>query len=110
MSLEQALEHAMSVVSLPVTAASGRRQKVDAASPAPLTRREREVAILIAQGLSNRAIAARLVISERTAETHIQHIFTKLGLEARTQIAAWVVQHGLMPSSGNSGPGAGPTA
>jgi non-specific serine/threonine protein kinase len=110
MSLEQALEHAMSVVSLPVTAASGGRQKVDAASPGPLTRREREVAILIAQGLSNRAIAARLVISERTAETHIQHIFTKLGLEARTQIAAWVVQHGLMPSSGNSGPGAGPTA
>ena len=57
--------------------------------PARLTAREREVAALIAQGLSNRDIAARLVISARTAETHVQHIMVKLGLTARTQIAAW---------------------
>ena len=57
--------------------------------PAQLTTREREVAALIAAGLSNRDIAARLVISARTAETHVQHIMVKLGLTARAQIAAW---------------------
>jgi non-specific serine/threonine protein kinase len=57
--------------------------------PARLTAREREVAALIAQGLSNRDIAERLVISARTAETHVQHIMVKLGLTARAQIAAW---------------------
>jgi predicted ATPase/DNA-binding CsgD family transcriptional regulator len=110
MTLEQALEHAMSVVSSPPTPVSDKRPTVDAASHGPLTRREREVAILIAQGLSNRAIASRLFISERTAETHVQHIFTKLGLEARTQIAAWVAQRGLMPSSGHNPTDAGPPA
>ena len=44
---------------------------------------------MIAEGLTNRDIAARLVISARTAETHIEHIMAKLGLAARTQIAAW---------------------
>ena len=59
-------------------------------SPAgPLTRREREIARLIARGLTNRQIAAALHISERTAENHVQHILTKLGLHTRTQIAAW---------------------
>ena len=57
--------------------------------PARLTARERQVAALIAQGLSNRDIAARLVISARTAETHVEHIMVKLGLTARAQIAAW---------------------
>jgi predicted ATPase/DNA-binding CsgD family transcriptional regulator len=54
----------------------------------PLTRREREVAALVAEGLSNKDIAARLVISRRTAEGHIEHIMTKLGFTSRTQIAA----------------------
>jgi predicted ATPase/DNA-binding CsgD family transcriptional regulator len=58
--------------------------------PVRLTTREREVAALIAQGLSNRDIAERLVISARTAETHVQHIMVKLGLTARAQIAAWM--------------------
>ena len=57
--------------------------------PARLTARQREVAALIAQGLSNRDIAARLVISARTAETQIEHLMAKPGLTARTQIAAW---------------------
>ena len=61
----------------------------------PLTDREREVAVLIAQGLSNRAIAARLVIAERTAEGHVQSILNKLGFNSRAQIAAWTVEHGL---------------
>ena len=58
-------------------------------SAGPLTRREREIAGLIARGLTNRQIAAALHISERTAENHVQHILAKLGLHTRTQIAAW---------------------
>jgi len=57
-----------------------------------LSRREAEVAGLVAEGLSNREIARRLVISERTAETHVQHILTKLGFGSRSQIAAWAVR------------------
>ncbi|MFD2420072.1 ATP-binding protein [Amycolatopsis pigmentata] len=59
-------------------------------SPAGLTRREREVAELIAQGHSNKEVAADLVISQRTAETHVEHILTKLGFTSRTQVAVWV--------------------
>jgi non-specific serine/threonine protein kinase len=56
----------------------------------PLTRREAEVARLVGQGMSNREIAAALVISQRTAEGHVEHILTKLGFASRTQIAVWV--------------------
>jgi DNA-binding CsgD family transcriptional regulator len=59
------------------------------ATPARLTAREREVAALVARGLPNREIAARMVISVRTAETHVQRIMVKLGFTTRTQIAAW---------------------
>ena len=54
-----------------------------------LTAREAEVAALVAEGLSNKEIARRMVISPRTAETHVQHIMDKLGFTARSQIAAW---------------------
>ncbi len=60
------------------------------AVPDLLTRREREVANLVAEGMTNRQIAERLYISERTAQTHVQHILTKLGFSARSQIAAWI--------------------
>jgi DNA-binding CsgD family transcriptional regulator len=56
-----------------------------------LTARERQVAELVAKGLSNRGIADALVISERTAQNHVQHVLTKLGFSTRSQIAAWVV-------------------
>ena len=55
-----------------------------------LTRREREVAHLIADGLSNREIAAALVVTERTVEGHVSNILSKLGFHSRTQISAWV--------------------
>ncbi|WP_433205320.1 response regulator transcription factor [Nocardia sp. CA-107356] len=55
-----------------------------------LTRRERDVAQLIAAGYSNKNIASELVISIRTAESHVDHILTKLGFTSRTQIAGWV--------------------
>lgn len=54
-----------------------------------LSRRELEVAALVAEGLTNRGIAARLVISQRTAESHVEHILTKLGFRSRAQIAGW---------------------
>ena len=59
------------------------------AASTPLTRREQQVADLIAQGLSNKEIAAKLVISQRTAESHVDHILTKLALTNRAQVAAW---------------------
>ncbi|MEV0582281.1 LuxR C-terminal-related transcriptional regulator [Nonomuraea sp. NPDC050310] len=55
-----------------------------------LTPREREVASLVVQGLSNREIAQRLVISKRTADAHVEHILTKLGLSSRTEVAAFL--------------------
>ena len=55
----------------------------------PLTRRQREVADLVAQGLTDREIAARLVVSPRTAESHVEQILTRLGFRSRAQIAAW---------------------
>lgn len=63
-----------------------------------LTPREREIVVLIAQGRSNRDIAESLVISERTARTHVSHVLTKLGLRSRTQAALWAVREGLVPS------------
>ncbi|MFB9835420.1 ATP-binding protein [Actinoallomurus acaciae] len=56
-----------------------------------LTRREREVAELVAEGLSNKEIAAALVVAQRTAEAHVEHILSKLNFTSRAQIAAWVV-------------------
>lgn len=56
-----------------------------------LTRREQQVAELVAQGLTNRAIAEHLVISPRTAQGHVENVLTKLGFTSRAQIAAWVV-------------------
>jgi DNA-binding CsgD family transcriptional regulator len=56
----------------------------------PLTRREREIADLIAAGLTNRQIAGRLFIAERTVDTHVGHILAKLGCATRAQVAAIV--------------------
>jgi predicted ATPase/DNA-binding CsgD family transcriptional regulator len=56
----------------------------------PLTKREREIAELVTQGLGNREIAEHLVLAKRTVDSHIEHIFNKLGFTSRAQIAAWV--------------------
>ena len=60
---------------------------------ARLTPRETEIAGLLAEGLSNKEIAARLVISGRTVETHVDHVLSKLGMTSRAQVASWVAQH-----------------
>jgi DNA-binding NarL/FixJ family response regulator len=57
-----------------------------------LTSREREVAGLIAQGLSNKEIAATMVISQRTAESHVEHILAELGVNSRAHVAAWITE------------------
>jgi DNA-binding NarL/FixJ family response regulator len=62
-----------------------------------LTTREREVALLIAQGKTSREIAEALVITERTADTHADRIRVKLGLHSRAEIVAWVLSQGLAP-------------
>ena len=75
----------------PIAAKASRlRDELDNASAGPLSPREREVAELVAQGLTSREIGARLYLSERTAQNHVQHILTKLNLSNRSQIAVWV--------------------
>ena len=59
-------------------------------APGPLGKREEEVARLVAQGLSNKQIGARLFISERTVESHVRGILNKLGFNSRAQIAGWM--------------------
>jgi DNA-binding NarL/FixJ family response regulator len=73
-----------------------------AGSGPPLTWRERETVELVAQGLANKAIAARLGVSVRTVEGHLNHVFTKLGVESRTELVRYVLTHGFVsavPSS-----------
>jgi DNA-binding NarL/FixJ family response regulator len=64
-------------------------------SSAGLTRREHEIALLMARGLSNRQVAGALAISEGTARIHAERILVKLGLRSRVQIADWACVQGL---------------
>ncbi|MFG1672009.1 ATP-binding protein [Streptomyces sp. Y7] len=69
---------------------NGRHRSVPSTTGVRLTRRESEVAELVAQGLANQQIADRLVIARRTAEGHVERVLRKLGFNKRSQIAAWV--------------------
>ena len=64
--------------------------------PAGLTDREVEVLRLVAEGCSNRQIAQRLVISRRTAEYHVQHIYSKIGTSSRAAAAMFAMEHRLL--------------
>ncbi|MGW4757697.1 LuxR C-terminal-related transcriptional regulator [Streptomyces chartreusis] len=64
-----------------------------AAEEATLTRREKQIVQMLVEGLSNKDIADRLVISRRTAETHVANILTKLGLVSRSQVVSWATDH-----------------
>jgi DNA-binding NarL/FixJ family response regulator len=67
-------------------------RKTPAEAPSGLSARELEVIRLVANGLANKAIAAQLHLSVRTVESHVRHALAKLGLENRTQLAAWVLE------------------
>lgn len=72
---------------------TGPVSRPSADNPGGLTRREWEIAHLLSEGLSNKEIASRLVISQRTAETHVERILTKLGFTSRLQVVSWVAEH-----------------
>jgi predicted ATPase/DNA-binding NarL/FixJ family response regulator len=89
-ALQFAIDH---IQSIPVRMRSGAKSR--------LTQRERQIAALIAEGLTNREIADRLHISERTADSHVQHTMSKLGFKSRAQIAAWYARNdGREPAIG----------
>jgi DNA-binding NarL/FixJ family response regulator len=101
MSMGAAIEYALSEEGSIATTPHVPNQEAADTRLLYLTHREEEVAVLVAQGLTNRQVAARLVISESTVETHLARIFKKLGLHSRSQLAVWVNARG--PSASNRG-------
>ncbi len=88
--------------SRPVAAGGSRGNPAKIRAPATregvLTPRESGIAALVSEGKSNRAIAEELVLSERTVETHVSNILSKLDFSSRAQIAAWAVETRLSGS------------
>jgi DNA-binding NarL/FixJ family response regulator len=80
-----------------VLGVAGHRAARRIEGPGGLTRREIDVLRLIARGASNKEVAARLVITPKTAGTHIEHIYAKLGVSTRAEAGLFAVQHGLLP-------------
>jgi HD-GYP domain-containing protein (c-di-GMP phosphodiesterase class II) len=78
-------------------AAAGHRAPRRRDGPAGLTAREVEVLRLLARGLTNRAIAERLVIAPKTAGNHVEHIYAKIGASSRVGASLFAVEHGLLP-------------
>ena len=102
MSLEQAVQAALGTDRLPPANVEPSAPSTPSTSCTPqanvaaLTQREREVAALVARGLSNRQISEALVIAEATATVHVKHILAKLEFASRAQVAAWAVSCGLL--------------
>ena len=94
LTVDQAVAEAAALVAVP--GASARQARPGLTAPGStmnrLTAREREVAVLLARGLRNREIADALVIEERTAANHVEHILNKLGFHSRAQVAAWAAE------------------
>jgi DNA-binding NarL/FixJ family response regulator len=77
-------------------AGQGRRRRPADLRPAGLSEREVEVLRLVGQGCSNPDVASRLVISRRTAEHHVQHIYAKVGVSSRPALALFAMEHELL--------------
>jgi predicted ATPase/DNA-binding CsgD family transcriptional regulator len=95
LSLDQAIAYARAADEPASASAAAPAQSSPRARPGGLSRRELEVAALIAQGHTNRRIAEALVIAEWTVDTHVRHILNKLGFRSRAQVAAWAAEQGL---------------
>ncbi len=87
-----------------VARVAGREVRPPETLLSPLTPREEEVLCLLAQGLDNAAIAARLVVTRRTVQNHVSTIYSKLGVTSRTQAALYAIRHGMVevPVEGRS--------
>jgi DNA-binding CsgD family transcriptional regulator len=97
MSAEEAAEYALSEEGAPAPQSPPADGETDEPPTTdPLSAREREVAALVAQGMSNRQIAQELYLSERTIEVHVSKILRKLKLASRTEIAAWATKQSLL--------------
>jgi DNA-binding CsgD family transcriptional regulator len=94
MPLERAIEYALSEEEddHPASLAVPEKQPPDDGRTERLTSREREVALLVERGLTNRQIASELSLSERTVENHVGRILKKLGFSSRARLAAWVAR------------------
>jgi len=90
MSDEEAIAHVLEQT--PIKPAAASTPSPEGQPPNTLTRRELEIAHLIAEGLTSPQIAARLFISERTVTTHVTNMLNKLGLSSRIQLASWVTE------------------
>ena len=80
-------------------ASTGNRVSITMPTPVPVSRREPEVALLVAPGHTNREIAAELAMTNRTVDTRVSNLLRKLGLASRSEVRAWAIEHGLVPSS-----------
>jgi DNA-binding CsgD family transcriptional regulator len=95
MPLEEAIRYAREPFETTRDAAVAPAESAVTSALDRLTRREQEVAALVAEGLTNAQIAERLVITRRTAAAHVEHILNKLGFASRHQVAAWAADHSL---------------
>jgi predicted ATPase/DNA-binding CsgD family transcriptional regulator len=98
MTMDEAIRFALDLATGAAPPAEGPRAGPVPDPDFPLTLRQWEVAELVARGLTNQEIASALVISPRTAETHVQNILAKLDLTSRSQLAVWAHRHGVAPS------------
>jgi non-specific serine/threonine protein kinase len=99
MSAEEATEYALSEEVTPSPVSPSADRSTDDSLTDRLTSREREVAQLVARGLTNRQIASDLHLSERTIENHVSNILRKLGLASRAQVATWETERRLLVKS-----------
>ena len=99
MSTEEAVEHALSEQEPHPSRPLVPEEVTPGEATDDLTRREQEIALLVARGLTNRQISKELAISERTAANHVAKILKKLGLRSRTQIASWATATQLSTTS-----------
>jgi DNA-binding CsgD family transcriptional regulator/tetratricopeptide (TPR) repeat protein len=97
MTTEQAIQYALSEEEAVPPTASPTQRPATGGQAGELTRREEEVAALVAQGLTNRQIAEELFVSDRTVDAHLRKILKKLGLRSRAQIATWATDQQRVP-------------